>query len=210
MTTVRRVLPECVPVPGLPSGDQSSDPTVLGACRFIAVAGAEPGHADTAKTKEGVNDARAIVVNAAEAAAGRTSSIHLRCLVRLKLRQFLLQPVLQVLTFIQREAEILKSRMVAIATNASDLLRLLLAVGVNQFHPDIHLMCQRRSALLRKRPQLHDIRYPQLFPTPVMVPPRTIEIVPFFNLKLGFTPASASGCSAAFSASAQSCWPQSL
>ena len=29
----------------------------------------------------------------------------------------------------------------------------------------------------------------------VMVPPRTIEIAPFFNLTLGFNTASASGCS---------------
>lgn len=102
------------------------------------------------KAKECVNDARAIIVDAAQAAASRTSSVHLRCLVDLKLRQFLLRPVLQVLAFVQREPEILKSSLVA--NDACDLLPLLFAVGANQFHPDVHFqVCQSRSALLPKK-----------------------------------------------------------
>ncbi|TIX20644.1 hypothetical protein [Mesorhizobium sp. M4B.F.Ca.ET.089.01.1.1] len=88
-------------------------------------------------------------------------------LIRLKLREFLLEAALYRLALLQREAEVVEARSVDNALDSRDLPTLWNAIGPNKLDPNLHpqLRCHL-VPLPKKKPRLRQISYPHLFPAP--------------------------------------------
>jgi hypothetical protein len=87
-------------------------------------------------------------------------------LIRLKLRQFLLQAPLYILAFFQGEAEIVEISAIERPFDLGNFTTPRRATHANKLDRDVHLQLRYQRMPLQKGICLSKISYPQLFPAP--------------------------------------------